>query len=88
MDVPTPYAGTTIPEVLERLDRHPAWLARRMGLSRAGLSRVLNGKRSITPEFVERACRALNLPESALFLRGDMRLRNQDREVEREPAIV
>jgi transcriptional regulator with XRE-family HTH domain len=56
-----------------------------MGISRAGLSRVLNGHRRITPDFVERACRALNLPESALFLQADMRLRNS-KEAEHVPA--
>ena len=63
------YSDTTIPRVLEAMERTPAWLARRMGVHEAHVSRVLRGQRTITRRFVARACQALALPEEALFVR-------------------
>lgn len=61
------YRATTIPQVLERMERNQAWLARKMGVSTALMTRVLKGERGISPRFVERACVVLDLPASELF---------------------
>jgi hypothetical protein len=64
---PSGYDGTYIPAVLAALERDYAWLGRKMGVSRSLILLVIQGKRSITRNFVDRACRALSLPEQTLF---------------------
>lgn len=61
------YTTTTISEVLARRERSQSWLARKMRVSPALITRVLSGERAITAEFVRRACDVLDLPEGALF---------------------
>jgi transcriptional regulator with XRE-family HTH domain len=65
---PSGYTGTRIPDILAAMERDQSWLARKMGVSPALVNHVLLGRRSITRSFVMRACAALNLPESAVFI--------------------
>lgn len=65
---PLAYIGTRIPAILQRLERDESWLARKMGLHKTTVWRVLRGYRRITPDFVERACAVLNLPADVLFV--------------------
>lgn len=69
------YATTNLPEILAAMERDRAWLARKMGVSLSLVCYVIDGKRTITPNFVDRACRALNLPASAIFVPADTRMR-------------
>jgi len=64
---PSGYTGTHISAVLKQMEREQSWLARRMGVSPALVQHVISGRRSITRNFVDRACRALDLPEVVLF---------------------
>lgn len=68
----SPYASTRIPAVLLERERTQAWLARKMGMSEAAVSRVISGQNRISWQFVHRACTALSLPESALFVMPDV----------------
>ena len=70
----SPYTSTNIPSVLYAQERTQAWLARKMGVSEASVSRVINGQHRISWQFVHRACSALGLPEKDLFVMpGDVR---------------
>lgn len=70
------YTKTTILDVLASMERDPAWLARRMNCHRTYIWKVARGDRPITERFVRDACAALNLPESALFMRDELRESN------------
>lgn len=73
------YTGTHIRQVLARRERSARWLALKMGISPSLMSLTLDGKRKITPQFVERACAVLDLPPEALFFSADdmhMRINN------------
>jgi transcriptional regulator with XRE-family HTH domain len=54
-------------DVLARQERNQAYLARKMGVSRSYLTRLLNGERPATPAVRARLCQALNLPDVVLF---------------------
>lgn len=54
-------------DILARQERTQLWLARRMGVHRSGVTRVLKGERTPTAEFRARMSVALDLPESVLF---------------------
>lgn len=54
---------------LKEQQRSQAWLARRIGCSRALVCRVMNGERQPTHEFRIRAAAALGLPQETLFPR-------------------
>jgi transcriptional regulator with XRE-family HTH domain len=63
----TPYTGTHIPALLERMGWTHAELAGRMGYSRPSITLVLSGRRGISPQFVAAACGAFGLPAASLF---------------------
>ena len=67
----SPYTTTRIPAVLIERERSQAWLARKMGMSEAAVSRVVSGHNRISWQFVRRACSALSLPEAELFVMPD-----------------
>lgn len=56
---PLRYRRTRLDEIVRARGLRMPWVAKRMV--------VLHGQRPITPAFVERACRAFDLPEEALF---------------------
>jgi hypothetical protein len=61
------YSRTRIKDVAEARGIRLPWLAGQMGYSRTYLHMVLNGRRRITPQFVQAACRVMALPASVLF---------------------
>lgn len=75
---PSGYDGTHIPAVLASMERDYAWLARKMGVSLSLVTYVVRGERTITRNFVARACRALSLPEQALFFVRPIMLASTD----------
>lgn len=78
----TPYTETNIPAILRQRERSQAWLARKMGISEATVSRVLRGELPIHRRFVEAACRALDLPEPAVFVMSVNMLASTDKSLE------
>jgi hypothetical protein len=64
---PVRYRRSRIRDVAEARGLRLPWLAREMRISRSYLHMLLTGQRPYTPAVVAAACRALALPESALF---------------------
>lgn len=78
----TPYTGTHIGAILMHQERNQAWLARKMKVSEATVSRVLRGETGISRNFVDRACRVLGMPEAALFFVSGAMLPSMDKRTE------
>jgi len=62
------YSATNILDVLERLERDEAWLARKTGYDLSYVWRINRGQRPITAAYVDRVCAVLNLPPHVLFV--------------------
>jgi hypothetical protein len=62
------YTGTTILSIIEWRGLRRQVVAAKMGYDDSALSLVLNGRRRITPTFVERAVAVFDLPPNILFL--------------------
>jgi transcriptional regulator with XRE-family HTH domain len=63
--------GHRVRRVLDERGIKYGWLARKMGVSYAMISRLLSGKRKWQDYQKQRAAQALGLPESALFFGTD-----------------
>jgi len=48
------------------------WLAQEIGKDPVYMSRVLNGHKTITREFVDAVCRAFEMDEADLFMEDDL----------------
>jgi len=56
-----------VDQILEDIDRNPAWLCRQAGVHRCNYTRIRNGERNITDDMMEKFSKVLGIRKEILF---------------------